>query len=336
MKVRMLSVVALSLYASSGIASPSLNTVSVATKPTSSTVVLDGTVEAVNQGTLAAQTSGRVIAVNVDVNDVVTQGDVLLEISAEQQSASLDAAIAQLSSAKSELFRSTAQVNRYRELYPKGAISKERLDNAEAETRSATSAVRAAEAAVKQAKESLGYTSIKAPYTGVVTKRYVELGETVAPGSQLITGFSLSPLRVVTELPQRYRDKVEGPEQFSITTINGIELEPYEAKLFNYAHPQSRAFQLRLELLEEPKSIYPGEWVKVAFAYGEKDAMLIPSTAVIKRGELSVVYRVNGSEVSMNPIRAGYDNGKEVEVLSGLENGDEIVSGVVNYLRDKN
>ncbi|MCG9788788.1 efflux RND transporter periplasmic adaptor subunit [Vibrio mediterranei] len=311
------------------------DTISVGLTQTKKIIELDGTVEAVNRGTLAAQTSGRIVAVNVDVNDIVNQGDVLLEISAEQQSASLDAALAQLNSAKAQNIKATAQVRRYRELFPKGAISRERLDAAEAEVRSSIANVKQANAAVTQAKESLGYTSITAPYTGVVTQRYVELGETVGPGTQLITGFSLSPLRVVTDIPQRYRDQVEQPEQFSITTLTGETLEPYEAKLFNYAHQQSRAFKLRLELLEEPQNLLPGEWVKVAFRYGEKQSLLIPQSAAIRRGELSVVYRVHNQKVIMNPIRIGQQHGEMLEVISGLEVGDIIVSDAVSYLADK-
>ncbi|MCL9776308.1 efflux RND transporter periplasmic adaptor subunit [Vibrio methylphosphonaticus] len=298
-------------------------------------VELDGTVEAVNRGTLSAQTSGRIVAVNADVNDMVKQGDVLLEISAQQQSASLDAALAQLNSANAQKNKAIAQVKRYRELFPKGAISKERLDTAEAAARSSLADVKQATAAVTQAKESLGYTSITAPYTGIVTKRHVELGETVAPGSQLITGFSLSPLRVVTEVPQRYRNDVSGVSQFTITTLNGETLEPYEAKLFNYAHHQSRTFRLRLELLEQPAKLLPGEWVNIAFHYDEIPTLLVPKSSVIQRGELSVVYRVDGAKVTMNPIRVGQQHNDQLQVLSGLEVGDEIISDAVAYLAEK-
>lgn len=300
-----------------------------------SIVELDATVEAVNRGTLSAQTSGRIVAVNADVNDIVNRGDVLLEISAEQQSASLDAALAQLNSANAQNIKAMAQVKRYRELFPKGAISRERLDSAEAEARSSIAEVKQATAAVAQAKESLGYTSIRAPYTGVVTQRHVELGETVAPGSQLMTGFSLSPLRVVTEIPQRYRGKVEDASQFSITTLNGETLQPYEAKLFNYAHEKSRAFRLRLELIEQPQNLLPGEWVKVVFTHDEKPSIQIPASAVIRRGELSVVYRVEGEKVAMNPVRVGQLHNGQLEVLSGLEVGDEIVTDVVSFLAEK-
>ncbi len=149
-------------------------------------VGLDGVVQPVNQGSLAAQTSGRVVGLYVDVNDFV-KDQVLLEISAVQQSAALDAAQAQLASATAQNREAQAQLNRYRQLFPKGAISKEQMDSAEARARSADAPVKSAQAAVEQAKESLGYTNITAPYDGIVTQRMVELGETIAPA--LLRGF---------------------------------------------------------------------------------------------------------------------------------------------------
>ncbi|HFQ5013187.1 TPA: efflux RND transporter periplasmic adaptor subunit, partial [Vibrio vulnificus] len=168
-------------------------------KTVEQSVVFDGVVQPVNQGTVAAQTSGTVVALNVDVNDFVKQGTVLLEISAVQQSAALDSALAQLASAKAQNTEAQAQVKRFRQLMPKGAISQDQMDAAESRARSSAAAVKSAEAAVAQAKESLGYTSVTAPYDGVVTKRFVELGETVAPGTPLLSGFSLQQLRVETQ-----------------------------------------------------------------------------------------------------------------------------------------
>ncbi|WP_159146051.1 efflux RND transporter periplasmic adaptor subunit, partial [Klebsiella pneumoniae] len=110
---------------------------------------------------------------------------------------------------------------RYRQLFPKGAISKDEMDSAEARARSADAAVKSAQAAVEQAKESLGYTNITAPYDGIVTQRMVELGETVAPGTPLLRGFSLDELRVETEIPQRYQPYVADVSQFTVRTAQG-------------------------------------------------------------------------------------------------------------------
>jgi RND family efflux transporter MFP subunit len=292
-------------------------------------IQLDGVVEAVNQGTVAAQTSGRVVGLYVDVNDVVKKDAVLLEISAAQQSASLDAAQAQLSSANAQNRDAQSQVQRYRLLFPKGAISREQMDSAEARAKSAAAAVKSAQAAVTQAKDALGYTSVKAPYDGVVTQRFVELGETVATGIPLFSGYGLDQLRVETHLPQRYQSEVSSVEQFQVQMPNGTPLFPTSYNLFSYADPQTHTFTIRLNLPQESQGLLPGMWVKADFHYGNRDALVVPQEAVIRRGELSSVYRWTGDRSVLNPVRLGQDFGSYVEVLSGLELGDQILSKAV-------
>lgn len=293
-------------------------------------VQLDGVVQPINQGTVASQTSGRIVGLNVDVNDYVKKGTVLLEISAVQQSASLDAAQAQLASAIAQDREAQAQVKRYRQLFPKGAISQDVMDSAEARARSASAAVKSAQAAVAQAKESLGYTNVTAPYDGVVTQRHVELGETVAPGTPLVSGFSIDKLRVETEIPQRYQPAVSDVAQFEVVSPQGERILPTQYSLFSYADPQSHTFKIRLNLPEDISTFVPGMWVKTEFHYGNRDTILIPNSSVVRRAELSSVYRIQDDSRVLNPVRLGQTYGDYTEVLSGLEEGDVISTTALN------
>jgi RND family efflux transporter MFP subunit len=297
--------------------------------PIPNVIELDGVIAAINQGTVAAQTSGRVVGLYVDVNDRVKQGAVLLEVSAAQQSASLKAAEAQLSSAVAQNRDAQSQVERYRLLFPKGAISREQMDSAEARAKSASAAVISSQAAVAQAKDALGYTSVTAPYDGVVTKRFVEMGETISPGMPLFSGYGLKQLRVETHVPQRYQANVTSVDQFQVRTPYGESLSPINYRLFSYADPQTHTFTIRLDLPEESNGVLPGMWVKTEFNFGQRDALMIPKDAVIRRGELSSVYRWVGDHSVLNPVRLGQEFGSFIEVLSGLELGDQIVSKAV-------
>lgn len=302
----------------------------VGSESLSQVVQLEGVVQPINQGTVASQTSGRIVGLNVDVNDYVKKGTVLLEISAVQQSASLDAAQAQLAGAIAQDREAQAQVKRYRQLFPKGAISQEAMDSAEARARSASAAVKSAKASVAQAKESLGYTSVSAPYDGVVTKRYVELGETVAPGTPLISGFAIDKLRIETEIPQRYQPAVKDIAQFEVVSPQGERVLPTQYNLFSYADPQSHTFKIRLNLPEQTTSFVPGMWVKTEFHYGDRETILIPNSSVVRRAELSSVYRIQGDSRVLNPVRLGQTYGDYTEVLSGLEEGDIISTTAIN------
>lgn len=132
-------------------------------------MILDATIEAVDQATLSAQLA-------------VAEAEVLRTQTLYNES------------------RLTYQ--RYKKLFPQGAISKGQLEQAEAAAKTNQQLVRAAQTNLKQAQESLDYTVIKAPYSGVVTERFVEVGETINPGDLLFSGMLLSKLRAVAEIPQ--------------------------------------------------------------------------------------------------------------------------------------
>ncbi len=139
-------------------------------------LTLDGTVSAIHQGTVAAQTSGRVSRMLVDVNDEVVAGQPLLEISGKEQFAAVTGAEARLARAQAQQVEAERQLARFQALIAKGVITRAQLDNAQATDRAARAEVNAADAALTQAREAYGYTRILAPYAGVVTKRLVELG----------------------------------------------------------------------------------------------------------------------------------------------------------------
>ncbi len=155
-------------------------------------LTLDGTVSAINQGTVAAQTSGRVSRMLVDVNDQVQAGQPLLEISGKEQFAAVTGAEARLARAKAQQVEAERQLARFQALITKGVITRAQLDNAEASDRAARAEVNAADAALTQAREAYGYTRILAPYAGVVTKRLVELGGDSCPPVPRCSPASLS------------------------------------------------------------------------------------------------------------------------------------------------
>ena len=287
-------------------------------------VILDATIEAVDQATLSAQTSGRVVKINFDTNDYVEQGSVLLEITSKEQGA-------QLAVARADVLRTQALYNesrlahqRYKKLFPQGAISKGQLDQAEAAANTNKQLVRAAQANLKHAQESLAHTIIRAPYSGVVTERFVEVGETINPGALLFSGMSLNKLRAITEIPQRYLQALRDNPEFIITLANGKQLLSREVTLFNYADQQSHAFKVRIGLPESEQLILPGMWVKAQFVSGTRQTITIPTSAVLTNNELNAVYRdVNGNAI-LTQVRLGKEHAGYVEILAGLQEGDQI------------
>ena len=287
-------------------------------------VILDATIEAVDQATLSAQTSGRVVKINFDTNDYVEQDSVLLEITSKEQGAQLAVAEADVLRTQALYNESRLTYQRYKKLFPQGAISKGQLDQAQAAANTNKQLVRAAQANLKRAQESLDYTIIKAPYSGVVTERFVEVGETIHPGDLLFSGMSLNKLRAVTEIPQRYLQALHDDPEFIITLANGKQLLSTQITLFNYADQQSHAFKVRIDLPESEHLILPGMWVKAQFVSGKRQTISIPKSAVLTNNELNAVYRDIDGKAVLTQVRLGKEQDDYVEILAGLQEGDQI------------
>ena len=196
----------------------------------------------------------------------------------------------------------------------------------------------AARSAVETAQQQVEYTLVRAPYSGIVTERHVEVGETVGVGQPLISGLSLEALRVVVDLPQQVAADVRVHRSAFILTEEG-RIEATEVTLFPYAHASSNTFRARLELPEGQFGLYPGMFVKTAFVVGESDRLMIPSAALIRRSEVTGVYVVDDDDnVRMRQVRVGPEFGDRVEVLAGLHPGDRVAEDPVSagiYLKTR-
>lgn len=287
--------------------------------------VVDGVVEAVNQSTVSAQTAGRVEDIMVDVNDFVAQGTPIMRLRNIEQRASLDQAQANLREAQARFLEAQAEYNRIRGVFEKQLVAKAQMDAATASLDAAKAKLEAAQAGVAQARESLGYTTINAPYSGIVLERHVQLGETVQPGKALMTGFSLDELRVVANVPQRLIVPVRQHRQAQVWRPNGgTRIAAAKLTFFPYADLQSNVFKVRVYLPAKTEGLYPGMFVKTAFRVGDERQLTIPRQALAQRGEVSAVYVVRDDQISLRQVRPGRIEGEAVEILAGLEPGEQV------------
>jgi RND family efflux transporter MFP subunit len=301
--------------------------------------ILDGVVEAVHQSTVSAQTAGRVEEIMVDVNDFVPQGAPIIRIRNIEQRAGLEQAQANLREAEARYLEAQAEYNRMRGIYEKQLVSRAQMDAATAGLNAAKARLEAAQAGVSQARESLGYATINAPYSGIVLERHVQLGESVQPGKALMTGFSLDELRVVANVPQRLIVAARQHQQARVLPPNGGPAIAAEKLIFfPYADPQSNVFKVRAHLPKKTQGLYPGMFVKVAFRVGEDSRLVAPRQALVQRGEVSAVYVVRDGQVSLRQVRPGRTAGDVVEILAGLEAGEQVALDPIRagvYLKER-
>ena len=300
---------------------------------------VEAQIEAVNQATISAQTSGRVQSIEVDVNDYVQTGDLIIQLRNKQKKAAVAQATAGLNQAQALSDDAQSQLKRATPLFEQGSVSKGQFDTSKANAASAAAQVKASQALLAQAQEQFSYTQIRAPYAGIVKSRLVEVGESVNPGTPLMTGLSLNKLRAVAHLPQRFITQVSPQTKLQITHQEKT-LPSTKVTVFPFADSNSHSFKIRADIDAQDAGLFPGMWVKLNIPNGEHSAIRIPESAIVYKGEASFVYLKKQNQFSLRQVRLGEKqlaSSKEnklatVEVLAGINNGDEVATNPAQVL----
>jgi RND family efflux transporter MFP subunit len=295
---------------------------------------LDGVIEAVNQGTVAAQTSGRVTAILYDVNDFVPAGAVIVQLRSAEQKTGLLQAEAALREATAREAEIQTRYQRIADMYDRKVVPKATLDETAANRDAAVARLGAARAAVDSAREGVAYTEVRAPYAGVVTKRLVQVGETVSPGTPLMSGLSLQFLRVTVEVPQSIVAQIRRIKKAAVY-VDGRRIEATSVTVFMEGSSPSNTFRARLEMPENATDLYPGMFVKAGFVVGEADRLLVPAASLVERSEVTAVYVLDpGGRTSMRQVRIGDRFGNAVEILAGLAPGERIATDPLAAMKE--
>jgi len=291
--------------------------------------VFDGVVESKYQSTMSSQTSGQVIEIRVDVNDVVLEGEVVLRIDDTVHQAKLLEAKANLKLAVVLQQEAKDEFERISNLSIKQLVSQSELNRARTQLDVSQARYDQIQAQLTLAKKQLDYTVVKAPYSGVVVARHVQIGESVQVDQPLLTGFSLADLRVVTAIPSEMVSHVRMQGAVVISALGTEDKTVVGDKItvFPYADNRTHSFKVRIDLPANTTKLYPGNFVKAAFIVSQQPRLLIPDTAVAKRSEVKGVYVIdpNDEKLSFRYVVTGKPYGSKVEILSGLSEGERVV-----------
>lgn len=275
-------------------------------------IAAEATVEAVQQATVAAQVTGRIVDVRIDAGSSVKKGDLLMRIDAREASEAAQAA-------QSQLVVAEAQYARSRQLRQQNFISQAGLDKAKAD-------FDAARAVATQAGVGLGHASVTAPMAGLVARRHAEAGEMAAPGRALVTLYDPAGLRVTASIPQyQLREmrnaktaRVEFPEL-------GRSVDATSVTLLPTADAATHVSQVRVGLPPDIEGVIPGMFARVTFVTGKAEKLTVPAAALVRRGEVTAVYVATDKGPQLRQIRLGENHAGEHEVLAGVVAGERIV-----------
>jgi RND family efflux transporter MFP subunit len=325
------------------------------TLPSKALTVLNaaGYVVAQRKAAVASKATGRLQELRVEEGKVVKEDDVLavlenkdLEATLQEARAALRVATFALKNAEAELQEATLNYNRIKSLRESGAVSEQAYDVAEARfkrgaalERSAQYGVQRAEASVKVAEINLEYSFIRAPFDGVVLTKNADVGEVVAPfgGSvnakaAVVTMADMSSLMVEVDVSESSLEKVKVGAAAEIR-LDALPNDRFPGRVHMIVPTADRAKATVLTKVKfnslDPR-VLPDMSAKVAFLerpLGEnehKPFLGIPLSAIKTSDKREIVFRVNDQVAHSVPITTGRRWGDEVEVLSGLGEGDRI------------
>ncbi|MBK9468339.1 MAG: efflux RND transporter periplasmic adaptor subunit [Gammaproteobacteria bacterium] len=309
-------------------ASASLETAAVAVATVPRETFFDGVVEALNQSTVSAQTSGRVLELPVDVGDHVEKGALIVRFTDTEQKARAAAAESELGEANARLAEAQLGFDRIREIHAKKLVARAQFDRARADLDAARAKARAAQAALDEVREGLANTVIRAPYAGIVVARHVQIGETVGVGTPLLTGVSLEHLRVHVDVPHQHIGELRKHRQARVLLPDDGSIAIEELRISPNADPETHTFRVLATVPQGDYGVYPGMLLKVAFVTGTEERLLLPAAALVRRGEIDAAYVVGeDGRVGFRYLRVGTPAADgRVPVLAGLAAGERVAT----------
>jgi membrane fusion protein, multidrug efflux system len=290
-----------------------------------------GSVEAVHGVTVSADLPGIVEAVNIDSGRHVAAGDVLVRLDTRQEKAQLDAAESQRDLAKLNL-------DRGRQLLDKGVVAQAEYDRLDAEAKQA-------EARVGEIRASIDRKRIRAPFSGVLGLRQVNLGQYLKGGDPVVPLQSMDPIYVNFALPQADAPALHLGAEVTVTADSVAGAFVGRVTAVNSVVDQATRNVMVQATLRNPRGLLrPGMYVQIAASRGTAQSVItLPASAVSYApygNSVFVVSQLKGPNgkayagVSQRFVKLGAGRGDQVAVVSGIKPGEEVVTSGVFKLRN--
>lgn len=282
-----------------------------------------GTLKSNESVVLRPEIAGRVAEIRFREGAPVGRGAVLLTLDASTQRAELQQAQANLALARANLLRTE-------ELFEKKFVSARARDEASAN-------MKVLEAALALAQARYDKTQIRAPFAGIVGIRDIAVGEYVKDGQELVNLEDIATLKADFRLPENLLPKVRKGQPVEVTTdaLPGAVFKGTVNAIDPMLDPSGRAVQLRARLANPEIRLRPGMFVRVRLVFSdERRALAVPEQALVPEGKDNFVFKVAAGKAQRVRVKTGQRRGTRVEIVEGLEEGDEIVTAGQLKLRD--
>ena len=282
-----------------------------------------GTVQAEHRTSVTARVVANVLEMKVNAGDKVQQGQLLALLDDTQQQARVQQARESLRSAEANRDYAAQEVERRRALPPQ-VLSQSEREQWESKLNMASADVARAKQAVLEAESALADTQIRAPMSGIVIDRLVEPGDQSAPGKTLVTLYDPTRLRVEASVRESDIGRLSPGLKLTVV-VDALKTERQGTveQIVPAADPTSRTFLVKVHL-PDPAGLFPGMYARLRIPLDERQTVQIPSAAVRRVGQLTLLDVMQNGRPLRRAVRLGRSDGETVEVLAGLNEGEQI------------
>ena len=279
-----------------------------------------GTVRAKLRATLEARLSGRIQQMPVVLGGKVQNGQLIARLDAAEMAARLEQAEASLEQAEREWKRVSA-------LFEQQSVTRAEYDSVESRRR-------IAKGALAEARAMMSYVEIVAPFDGVVTKKWADVGDLASPGKPLVDIEDPSALQMEADVPEAMTSQIRKDSRLRVRVdATKDDLEGVVAEIAPAADTVSRTFRVKLDL-PSTAGLMPGQFARLAVPIGERKSVRVPVSAVVQRGQLEIVFIVANHRAQLRLVKTGKRIGDETEILSGLNGGESVAVSGADQLTD--
>jgi membrane fusion protein (multidrug efflux system) len=271
-------------------------------------------IEAYADATVIAKVSGEVREVMAEEGDDVVTGQVLARLDGERLRLEMQQAEANLQKLQRDYQRNLDLKGR--NLISEGDFEKIRFE------------MDALQATYDLARLELGYTEIRAPISGVVSERFIKIGNTIDANEQTFKVTSLEPLISYLHVPEREYRRIDPGQRatIQIDALQGIDFPGTVARISPVVDPQTGTFKITIEVSDPSRKLKPGMFGRVSIVHDmHANALQVPRTAVIDDAGQSAVFVINDGIAERRIIATGFSENGRIEILHGIDDSDQVV-----------
>ena len=293
-----------------------------------------GEIHAHDETILSFRTGGRIVTRSVDIGDRVNAGQLLATLENTTSQNQLDGAQADYEGAKASAQVAALNVNRMQKLMPTGAIARTQLDTARADWLVARARLKNSESALRNARESLGWTRLIAPRSGVITEVSASAGQVVNGGQSVLTLATGEALDVVFDIakPEAIPPQEQAGLRVSLLSDPSVQASAAVRDISPQADPQTRTWRVRATLQNPPLAMALG--ASVTLPATGPHGYALPASALSRVDDKPAVYVINPqSQAQLRVVVPAYYTATTVIISGGLEPGDRVITAGVSKLR---